>query len=228
MKRMLTSKHLGAVAAAAVLGAFLAPSMAQAQVSYNIGIVSLYKASGNDQDEKQFSEDTAKNFRPALQGGVDYSFGNGLYIGNWNSTGSFGGANMEIDLYGGYGGEISKGLSYDLSLATYIYPRSEDGWNGSEAAVKLSYQFASVKYVRGLGDYDGSNKVVLGAKMSATDSLTFSADYHIRNNSGPKSFVLGASYDMGNALTASATVSGTDSDAPNGKTRSVFGLTKGF
>jgi uncharacterized protein (TIGR02001 family) len=228
MKSVFASKRLSAVAVAAAVSALFAPTMAQAQVSYNIGVVSLYKASGNDQDDKQFSEDTAKNFRPALQGGVDYSFGNGLYIGNWNSTGSFGGANMEIDLYGGYGGEITKGLSYDLSLATYIYPGSEDGWNGSEAAVKLSYQFASVKYVRGLGDYDGSNKVVLGAKMSATDSLTLSADYHIRNNSGPKSFVLGASYDMGNALTASATVSGTDSDAPNGKTRLVFGLSKGF
>lgn len=228
MKRRHRSNYLGAVVAAAVLGAFGAPSMAQAQVSYNIGIVSLYKASGNDQDDKQASEDTAKNFRPALQGGVDYSFGNGLYVGNWNSTGSFGNGSMEIDLYGGYGGDLTKDVSYDLSLATYIYPGSDDGWNGSEAAVKLSYQFASIKYVHGLGDYDGSNKVVLGVKMSATDSLSLTADYHIRNNSGPDSFVLGASYDMGNALTANATVSGTDNNAPSGKTRLVVGLTKGF
>lgn len=226
MKTLLTTKHLSTLAV--VLTAFFASTAAQAQVSYNIGVVSLYKASGNDQDDKQADESTAKNFRPALQGGVDYSFGNGLYIGNWNSTGSFGNGSMEIDLYGGYGGEISNGLSYDLSLATYIYPGSDDGWNGSEAAVKLSYQFASIKYVHGLGDYDGSNKVVLGVKMAATDTLSLSADYHIRNNSGPKSFVLGASYDMGNALTATATVSGTDNDAPSGKTRLVFGLSKGF
>lgn len=228
MKSVFASKSLSVVAVAAAVSALFAPTMAQAQVSYNIGVVSLYKASGNDQDDKQASEDTAKNFRPALQGGVDYSFGNGLYIGNWNSTGSFGGGSGEIDLYGGFGGEISKGLSYDLSLATYIYPGADDGWNGSEAALKLTYQFASVKYVHGLGDYDGSNKVVLGVKMAATDSLSLSADYHIRDNSGPKSFVLGASYDMGNALTASATVSGTDNDAPSGKTRLVFGLSKGF
>lgn len=228
MKSVFASKHLRAVAVAAAVSASFAPTMAQAQVSYNIGVVSLYKASGNDQDDKQGSEATAKNFRPALQGGVDFSFGNGLYIGNWNSTGSFGNGSMEIDLYGGYGGEITKGLSYDLNLATYIYPGSDDGWNGSEAALKLTYEFASIKYVRGLGDYDGSNKVVLGVKMSATDDLSLSADYHIRNNSGPKSFVLGASYDMGNALTASATVSGTDNDSTSGKTRLVFGLTKGF
>jgi len=228
MKSVFASKHLRAVAVAAAVSASFAPTMAQAQVSYNIGVVSLYKASGNDQDDKQGSEATAKNFRPALQGGVDFSFGNGLYIGNWNSTGSFGNGSMEIDLYGGYGGEITKGLSYDLNLTTYIYPGSDDGWNGSEAALKLTYEFASIKYVRGLGDYDGSNKVVLGVKMSATDDLSLSADYHIRNNSGPKSFVLGASYDMGNALTASATVSGTDNDSTSGKTRLVFGLSKGF
>jgi uncharacterized protein (TIGR02001 family) len=228
MKSLFVSKRMSTLAAAAALSALFAPTMAQAQVSFNIGVVSLYKASGNDQDGKQGSEDTAKNFRPALQGGVDYSFGNGLYIGNWNSTGTFGDGSMEIDLYGGYGGEITKGLSYDLSLATYIYPGSDDGWNGSEAALKLTYEFASIKYVRGLGDYDGSNKVVLGVKMSATDDLSLSADYHIRDNSGPKSFVLGASYNMGNALTASATVSGTDNDTSGGKTRLVFGLSKGF
>jgi uncharacterized protein (TIGR02001 family) len=229
MKHMLTSKHLLAVAVAAVLGAFLAPSLAQAQVSYNIGIVSLYKSSGTDADDKQANASSAKNFRPALQGGVDFDFGNGFYVGNWNSTGKFGGGDgLEIDLYGGYGGEITKDLSYDLNLATYIYPGADDGWNGSEASVKLSYQFASIKYVRGLGDYDGNNKVVLGAKMAVADSITVSTDYHITNNNRPNGTVVGVAYDMGNALTATATVSGTDGDETSGKTRLVVGLSKGF
>jgi uncharacterized protein (TIGR02001 family) len=227
MKSMFASKRLSAVAVAAALSALFAPAVAQAQVSYNIGVVSLYKASGGDQDDKQFDESTAKNFRPALQGGVDYSFGNGLYIGNWNSTGKFGGGDgMEIDLYGGFGGEISKGLSYDLNVATYIYPGAVDGYDGTEVAATLTYQFASIKYVHGLSDY--TDKVVLGVKMSATDSVSLSAHYHIPENSGAKSFVLGANYDMGNALTATATVSGRDNNAPNGKTRLVFGLSKGF
>lgn len=226
MKSVFASKRLSAVAVAAAVSALFVPTMAQAQVSYNIGIVSLYKASGADQDDKQGSEATAKNFRPALQGGVDYSFGNGLYIGNWNSTGNFGGGNMEIDLYAGYGGEIAKSLSYDLSVARYIYPGADDGWTGTETAATLSYQFASIKYVHGLGDY--TDKVVLGVKMPATDSISLSAHYHIPENSGPKSFVLGASLDMGNSLTANATVSGRDNNAPSGKTRLVVGLTKGF
>jgi uncharacterized protein (TIGR02001 family) len=229
VKSVFVSKRLSAVAVAAAVSALFAPAVAQAQVSYNIGVVSLYKSSGYDLDDKQASEDTAKNFRPALQGGVDYSFGNGFYIGNWNSTVKYyGGDGYEVDLYGGYGGEITKDLSYDLNLATYIYPGAAEGASGSEAALKFTYQFASIKYVRGLGDYDGFNKVVLGVKISATDSLSLSADYHIRNNSAPKSFVLGASYDMGNSLTANATVSGADDDSTGGKTRLVFGLSKGF
>jgi len=229
MKSVIASKRLSAVAVAAALTGFLAPTVAQAQVSYNIGIVSLYKSSGSDQDDKQGSEATARNFRPALQGGVDFDFGNGFYVGNWNSTGKFGGGNgLEIDLYGGYSGEITPDLSYDLNLATYIYPGAEDGWNGSEAVFKLTYQFASIKYVRGMGDYDGNNKVVLGAQMAVTDSISVSADYHITNNNRPKGTVVAVSYDMGNALTASATISGNDGDEPSGKTRLVFGLTKGF
>lgn len=227
MKLKFACQRLSILAAA--VSALLAPNLAQAEVSYNIGVVSLYKASGSDQDDKQGDAATAKNFRPALQGGVDFSFGNGYYLGNWNSTGKFGGGNgLEIDLYGGYGRSINPDLSYDVNLATYIYPGAEKGWNGSEASIKMAYQFASIKYVHGLGDYDGSNKFVLGAQMAVTDSISVMADYHITNNDRPKGTVLGLAYDMGNALTASATISGNDGDHPSGKARLVVGMSKGF
>ncbi len=196
-------------------------------LSFNIGVVSLYKSSGNDQDDRQADPATAKSFRPALQGGVDYSFGNGFYVGNWNSTGKFGGGDgLEIDLYAGYGGDISKDLSYDLNLTTYVYPGAADGYDGTEFAAKLSYKFASIKYVYGLDEY--TNKWVLGAKLPVTDKIALSADYHIRNNNAGESLVVGASYDLGDSLSASATVSGTSGNAPAGKTRLVLGLTKGF
>lgn len=221
----MTCKHLLSVAA--TVSALLAPSLVQAQASYNIGIVSLYKDSGIDQDDRQTQSSTAKNFRPALQGGVDYEFGNGFYVGNWNSTGKFGGGDgLEIDLYSGYRGEITKGLSYDLNAATYIYPGAAEGRDGTEVAATLSYQFASIKYVHGLSDY--TDKVVIGAKMSATDHISLSAQYHIPENSGPEGFVLDVNYDMGNALTATATVSGADNGESSGKTRLIFGLRKVF
>ena len=61
-----------------------------------------------------------------------------------------------------------------------------------------------------------------------TDKIALSADYHIRNKDKPESFVLGASYDFGDGLSGSATVSGTDDDSVVGKTRLVLGVTKSF
>ena len=34
-------------------------------------------------------------------------------------------ANLEIDLYGGYKGEIVEAFSYDVGVLTYYYPGSE-------------------------------------------------------------------------------------------------------
>ena len=214
-----------AVAAMAVAAsAACVPAVAQAELSFNIGMVSLYKSSGKDEDDRG---DT--NLRPALQGGVNYSFGNGFYVGNWNSTGKFANGIGEIDLYVGYGGDITKGLSYDLKLLTYIYPGSDDGQNGSEFAAKLSYGIASVRYVHGLSDYKDSNEWVLGVSVPVTEKLSLLADYHMRKKaSTAKSFVLGASYDLGDGLSASARVSGTDDDTTSGKTRLVLGVSKSF
>ena len=46
----------------------MVPVVAKADVAYNIGVVSLYKSKGVDQNTGE-----AKNFRPALQGGVDWT-----------------------------------------------------------------------------------------------------------------------------------------------------------
>jgi hypothetical protein len=74
-----------------------APALAQAEMSYNIGVVSLYKSSGVEQHNKQGVATTNKSTRTELQGGVDMDFSNGFYVGNWNFTGRFSEANLEID-----------------------------------------------------------------------------------------------------------------------------------
>src|SRR5205807_2098215 len=74
-------------------------------------------------------------FDPALQGGADYAFPNGFYIGTWASTIRWikdagkiarvdtGSAPVEIDLYGGYKGDLVKDkLGYDVGLLQYYYP----------------------------------------------------------------------------------------------------------
>lgn len=57
----------------------------------------------------------SRTFKPALQGGFDYAFANGFYVGNWNSSVNWlPGNSIEMDFYGGYKGEIMTGLGFDL------------------------------------------------------------------------------------------------------------------
>ncbi|GAA6131510.1 TorF family putative porin [Halopseudomonas sabulinigri] len=63
----------------------------------------------------------------AIQGSLDFAHESGLYIGAWASNvdaDDFGGASVEIDYYAGYGGAITDDISYDLSWATYTYPKN--------------------------------------------------------------------------------------------------------
>ncbi len=110
------------LAAAAGLGALPGVSRAEdppaSPLSFNIGGVSDYRSRGISQSR----------LKPALQGGADYAFASGAYLGTWASTIDWikdagGNANVEIDLYGGYKGDIVKdSLSYDVGFLTYQYP----------------------------------------------------------------------------------------------------------
>ncbi|MBA3059954.1 MAG: TorF family putative porin [Gammaproteobacteria bacterium] len=206
----------------------LAPSMAQAQLSFNLGAVSLYKSNGIDQDSR-----SPKAFRPAIQGGVDYSFGNGFYVGNWNSTGKFGSANVEVDLYGGYGGQISKDLTYDIGFASYLYPDNA-GWNGNELYGSLTYDYLTVKLTRGVsGSIDEHSRLSVSVKQPLTDSLTLTSGLGWRNtanNFGARDYNLGLKYDLGNATSASAIYSGAQRDKVGiaGKGRLILGVSKSF
>lgn len=73
------------------------------------------------------------NFRPAIQGGFDYAHSSGFYLGNWNSSiswisdsaslaGNNASAPIEMDFYGGYKYEWSKGFTADVGILQYYYP----------------------------------------------------------------------------------------------------------
>lgn len=108
--------------AAAALSAVAVPSVALAadsSVAFNAGVVTDYRYRGISQSRLQ----------PALQGGVDFTAG-AFYLGAWGSTikwikDSGGDANVEIDLYGGYKGEISKGVAFDIGALAYQYPSNK-------------------------------------------------------------------------------------------------------
>lgn len=108
---------------AATLAAFAAPVHAQeaaGPLSFNASLASDYRYRGISQTR----------LKPALQGGADYDFGNGFYLGTWASTIKWikdagGDAQVEIDVYGGYKTELSKGLTLDVGLLQYYYPSNK-------------------------------------------------------------------------------------------------------
>ena len=220
-------KHYTQVALACALS-FAALSSAQAEgLSFNIGAVSLYKSNGIDQDNR-----SPKSFVPAIQGGVDYAFSNGFYIGNWNSTGKFGEANIEIDLYAGFTRELSKDLSYDVGVARYIYP-SQANYNANDLYASISYMMFTAKYTRGFGNGNKNARLGLSVEQPLNDVLTLNAGLGFRNksnNSGAYDYSIGLNYDLGNDLSTSATFSGaqTSKAGTAGKGRLFVGITKSF
>jgi uncharacterized protein (TIGR02001 family) len=207
----------------------LLPTLSQAELSFNLGAVSLYKSNGLDQDNPK-----GKDFRPAIQGGVDKVFENGVYLGNWNSTGKFGQADVEIDLYGGYRGQVGESLNYDLGLITFIYPGSGGGWNGSEAYGSISYGPLTVKYARGLGGVINKfDRLSLTYDHAINEKWGLQAVVGTRNSEagGFDDYSLGLTRDLGHGLTAGMNFSGATKKAQlggAGDNRLVFSLIKGF
>jgi uncharacterized protein (TIGR02001 family) len=134
-------------------------------LSYNVGVVSDYRFRGISQT----------NYKPAIQGGIDFAHKEGFYLGVWGSNVSwvkeFNGASkgeIEVDVYAGYKGEIMKGLGFDVGLITYQYPGNDSGAAGTPGAGlysnastnefygALSYAMFTLKYSQSLGDFLGN------------------------------------------------------------------------
>lgn len=136
---------------AGLLGAALtaiAPAAASAQDSPmpgtftgNVAVVSDYVFRG----VTQTSQD------PAIQGGLDWDSGAGVYLGTWASSIEFGdNASMELDLYGGYRGTVEN-FTYDLGFIYYAYPASSaPGYDFWEVYGKAGYNFGPAAVTLGI------------------------------------------------------------------------------
>lgn len=148
------------------------PSLAHAEeapaaspLTGNFTLVSDYRFRGISQTKKA----------PAIQGGIDYVHASGFYLGTWASSvnsGSMyaGGAGLELDLYGGYRGEVAPGLGYDVGYLYYYYPSANMNKNGGpsqrynnqEVYAALSYAGLTGKVSYALSDYFGLNSGSIG------------------------------------------------------------------
>jgi len=224
-----------AVAAVAAL-----PMLASAQLSSNISITTNYKFRGQDQDILNNSGGVkSRTFKPALQGGFDYAFASGLYVGNWNSSVNWlPGNSIEMDFYGGYKGEIMKGLGYDLGAITYQYPGNGDG-KTTELYAGLSYGPVSAKYSRSVSNdyfFYGSKagylnlayaqEIVKGVTLKASVGAT---QFTKSANQDFVDYSVGAAYDLGEGFSLSGSLTGASQKSfygsPN-KSRVIVAISK--
>ena len=205
---------------------------AASPLTFNISLASNYKFRGQDQDQSK-----TKAFKPALQGGVDYAFDNGFYVGNWNSTVNWTkylpsnpSNHLEIDLYGGYKFKAGP-LDMDVGALTYFYPGAS-GANTTEVYLGAGYGPVSVKYSHTVskgyfgigkeflvGDGRGTGYLNLAFAQEVMPQVTLKASLGFTNfKSGVNSaglpdymdYSLGASYDLGNGLALSGAFVGAD------------------
>lgn len=135
-----------ALAAVALLAT---PAMAQEEagpisVSGSVALVSDYRFRGVSQSDKEM----------AIQGGLTVSHESGFYVGTWGSNlagwGTFGGSNMELDLFGGFSTEIGGGATIDVGLTWYMYPGGANDTDFAEPYVKVSGDVGPVSLLAGV------------------------------------------------------------------------------
>lgn len=125
------------------------PALAQEEppapvtVSGNVALVSDYRFRGVSQTDEDM----------ALQGGITVSHESGVYAGVWGSNlagwGTFGGANMELDLVAGYKFPIGD-ATLDVGLTWYMYPGGADITDFAEPYVKVSGTLGPVNALVGV------------------------------------------------------------------------------
>ncbi|MCC4834206.1 TorF family putative porin [Shewanella sp. 1_MG-2023] len=139
---------------------------ALAEVTGNIGATSNYLWRGVSQTDNG----------AAVQGGIDYAADSGFYVGGWASNVDFGdGTSYELDIYAGYGGNITEDLSYDINYLYYAYPDSPGSVDFGEVTVGLAWKWLDVSYshtVNG-GDDIAAEPLDSADMMYAQANLTF-------------------------------------------------------
>ncbi len=212
----------------------------ESTLAFNAGVVSEYRYRGISQSRLQ----------PALQGGVDYTDKSGFYVGAWGSTIKWikdagGDANVELDLYGGYKGAVGD-VAYDVGFLRYEYPSNKlpVSANTNEVYGAVTYGLFTAKYSHaisnlfGFADSKNSYYVDLSANLDLGSgySLTPHVGYQSVKNNADYSYTdyaVTLGKDLGNGLSATAAVIGTDSSkafyyTPAGKFTGRTGLVVGL
>jgi uncharacterized protein (TIGR02001 family) len=197
---------------ALVTGLLAISGVSQAQFSSTWTAVSDYDFRGFSQSAKD----------PALQASADYAFGeSGFAVGAWASNVDFDNdADIELDLYGGYTGEINDTFSWNTGFVYYSYPGSDDAGEFAEVYLGFSAGNFGFKqwYTNNLFDTD-VDALYTEANYTQPIGDNFSLAFHLGYAWGDgwddietTDYAIQANYTVGN-FTIFGKFTGTDSDA---------------
>jgi len=227
-----------------------APAAPESTLSFNAGVFSDYRYRGISQSRLNL----------AVQGGADYAHKSGAYIGVWGSSinwikdtkvgANSGKAGTEVDIYGGYKFSVGD-VAYDLGFLRYEYSGNElqkvSGYanaNTNELYGAVTLGVVTAKYSQSTGNLFGN----VGSKGSTYLDVTANFDlgdgYTLAPHLGRQAVKGGSFYsytdysltlgkDMGNGMTASAALIGTDANkgayvSPSGKQLGKAGVVVGL
>jgi uncharacterized protein (TIGR02001 family) len=233
----LIALALGSVSGLAQAQAAAAP---ESSLSFNVGATTDYRYRGISQSR----------LKPALQGGVDYADKSGFYVGAWGSTIKWikdvgGDSNVEIDLYGGYKGAMGD-VAYDVGFLRYEYPSNKLSTNANTNEIYGAATFgpATLKYSHAISNLFGFADSKNSYYVDLSGTFDLGSGYSLVPHVGYQSVKNNATYsytdysltvgkDLGNGLSATAAVIGTDADkalyvTPAGKFTGKTGLVVGL
>jgi uncharacterized protein (TIGR02001 family) len=189
LKKTMSSFRVAALGLA-VSGSLLTAQQAAAEVEVaaSVAISNMYLWRGND----------LGNGQAAISGDINVSMA-GLYGGLWASSGDSASGN-EYDIYFGYGGEI-EGFTYDLMLATYVYPsgqvQDDNIGDLSEIILTLGFGPVSFQYYDNVAGATGYEYYTLSASAG---SFSAKLGYHDPEADGEDAAHLDLTYSYNDNL----------------------------
>lgn len=116
-------KSILGLSAVALFASMSTPALAQEEetaepitITGSAALVSDYRFRGFSQSSQNV----------AVQAGITATHESGFYIATWGSSISFAGSS-EVDIFGGWSGAVAEGVTLDVGLLYYLYPKHGGG-----------------------------------------------------------------------------------------------------
>ncbi len=233
----LTQISIATLLAVASVGAFAQAKAPEPDytLSFNAGVVTDYRYRGLSQSK----------LKPAAQGGVDFAHKSGFYLGAWGSTISWikddglkaginaGSSSVEIDLYGGYKGSISKDIGFDVGLLQYVYPGNkyknltDTNANTTEIYGAITYGPITAKYSHSISPLFGFKDSKSSGYLDLTANFDLGSGYTLTPHIGHQrvkgwsdysytDYSVTVAKDLGNGLVITGAIVGASSGKDSG------------